>query len=160
MKKIIVISDTHGSTKGIEKLTPLIAENDYVIHLGDGVGDMCETEGLYPEKVYRCAGNCDVFSLLPDEGIIEVEWLKIMYCHGHRYGVKSGLDDLAKVAKQRGCDVVLYGHTHRPLISKIEGVTLINPGSLRYPAGEGGSYCYLVVEKDKPTAVLVGETAY
>ena len=39
MKKIIVISDTHGSTKGIEKLMPLIAENDYVIHLGDGVGD-------------------------------------------------------------------------------------------------------------------------
>ena len=67
---------------------------------------------------------------------------------------------IANYAKEKGCDVVLYGHTHRPLISKMDGVTLINPGSLRYPAGEGGSYCYLVVEKSKPTAVIVGETAY
>ena len=160
MKKIIVISDTHGSGKGIEKLMPLIAENDYVIHLGDGAGDMREVTALYPDKVYVCAGNCDFFSVYPQEGILEVEWLKIMYCHGHHYGVKTDLHALANVAKQRGCDVALYGHTHRPLITEIDGVTLINPGAFRYPAGEGGSYCYLVVEKDKSTAVLVGETAY
>ena len=160
MKKLIVISDTHGSQKGIEKLAPLIAENDYVIHLGDGAGDMREISKLYPDKVYVCAGNCDFFSVLPDEGTMDVEYLKIMYCHGHKYGVKRDLETLAKVAKEKGCDVVLYGHTHRPLISEMDGVTLINPGSLRYPAGEGGSYCYLVVEKSKPTAVIVGETAY
>ena len=160
MKKLIIISDTHGSRKGIEKILPLIAETDYVIHLGDGVGDMREVTELYPDKVYRCSGNCDFFSMIPDEGIIEVEWLKIMYCHGHKYGVKNHLYTLAREAKARGCDVVLYGHTHQALITEIDGITLINPGSFRYPAGEGGSYCYLVVEKDKPTAVIVGETAY
>ena len=40
MKKILILSDTHGNGKALEKLSPLVAENDYVIHLGDGVGDM------------------------------------------------------------------------------------------------------------------------
>ena len=160
MKKLIIISDTHDSRKGIDKLTPLIAENDYLIHLGDGAGDVRELTSQYPDKVYQCAGNCDFFSAMPEEGTLEVEWLKIMYCHGHRYGVKNHLYALAKEAKARGCQIALYGHTHQPFITEIEGVTLINPGSLRYPAGEGGSYCYLVIEKDKPTAVIVGETAY
>ncbi len=158
MKKILVISDTHGSRKGIEKLKPLIEENDYVIHLGDGVGDMREIMGLYPDKVYLCAGNCDFFSPLPDEGVLEVEYLKILYCHGHKYGVKRGLDSLLKEAKRRGCDIALYGHTHDSAITEIDGVTLINPGSARYPAGEGGSYCYLVINKDKATPVIVGES--
>ena len=160
MKKLIVISDTHGSRKGIEELMPLIAENDYVIHLGDGALDMREAMEQYPDKVYFCAGNCDFFSSIPDEGILEVEQVKILYCHGHKYGVKNHLYSLAKAAQEKGCDIALYGHTHQPLITEIEGVILINPGTLRYPAGKGGSYCYLVVEKKKPTAVIVGETAY
>ena len=158
MKKILVISDTHGSRKGIEKLKPLIAENDYVIHLGDGAGDMREVMGLYPDKVYLCAGNCDFFSPLPDEGILEVEYLKIFYCHGHKYGVKRDLHSLCKAAKEKGCDIALYGHTHDSLIAELDGVTLINPGSARYPAGEGGSYCYLVINKDQATPVIVGES--
>ena len=40
MKTIVVISDTHGHRAGIEKLKPLFAENDYIIHLGDGASDM------------------------------------------------------------------------------------------------------------------------
>ena len=112
MKKIIVLSDTHGSRKGIEKLKPLIAENDYVIHLGDGVGDMREIMEEYPDKVYLVSGNCDFFSPIPDEGILEVEYLKILYCHGHKYGVKQHLYTLMQEAKKKGCDIVLYGHTH------------------------------------------------
>lgn len=160
MKKLIIISDTHGSRKGIEKLKPLIAENDYVIHLGDGAGDMREITELYPDKVYLCAGNCDFFSPLPDEGTLDVEYVKILYCHGHRYGVKRDLDQLAREAKKRGCDIALYGHTHNALITEIDGVTLINPGTLRHAAGEGGSYCYLVINKDKITPVIVGEKMY
>lgn len=158
MKKIIVVSDTHGSRKGLQNLLPLIDENDYVIHLGDGVGDMYEVQERYPDKAYLCAGNCDFFSPLPTEGELDVERLKILYCHGHKYDVKSGLDLLAREAKRRGCDIALYGHTHKAAITEIDGVLLINPGTLRYDAGEGGSYCYLVINKDKATPVIVGDT--
>ncbi len=158
MKTLIILSDSHGNLKGVQELLPKIAENDYVIHLGDGAGDMRETRSLYPEKVYACGGNCDFFSPLPDDGELEVEGVKIYYCHGHKYRVKSELGLLAQEAKRRDCEIALYGHTHRALISEIDGVTLINPGSLRYSVGKGGSYCYLVVNKTKVTPVIVGDS--
>jgi len=157
MKKLIVISDTHGNSKNVEALLPLIAENDYLIHLGDGFSDIREINRQYPEKVYYCGGNCDFFSSLPIDGELEVEQVKIYYCHGHKYGVKSDLHALALEAKRRGCDIALYGHTHDADITQLEGVTLINPGTLKYALGKGGGYCYLVINKDKATPVLVGE---
>ena len=160
MKRIIVISDSHGNVKGVEGLRQLIAENDYVIHLGDGAADMREIRMEFPDKVYQCGGNCDFFSPLPESGELEIEGLKIFYCHGHKYHVKSELSTLAYAAKSRDCEIALYGHTHDALITEMGGVTLINPGSLRRDVGQGGSYCYLVIHKGKATPVIVGESVF
>ena len=160
MKKLIIVSDTHGSSKGLTSIASLIAENDILVHLGDGAADVRELHELYPDKVYACSGNCDFYSPIPDSGILEVEYVRIYYCHGHRYGVKTDLHALAQAAKARDCEIALYGHTHTALISEIDGVTLINPGSFRNPIGQGGSYCYLVINKDKITPVLVGDKYY
>lgn len=157
MKTVLVVSDTHGSRKGIDALRARVDENDYLIHLGDGALDVRAELSAYPDKVYFCAGNCDYLSALPTEGELEIEQVKIFYCHGHTYGVKSGLEKLAKTAKERGCQVALYGHTHRVKIDVVDGVTLINPGSARYSVESGGGYAYIVVHKDKVTPVLVGE---
>ncbi len=156
MKKLIVMSDTHGSGKGVSQILPLVHENDYVVHLGDGVGDVRELTKEYPDKVYVCAGNCDFFSPLPEEGVLEVERVRIFYCHGHKYGVKRHLYALAQAAKEHDCDVALYGHTHIARIDKIDGVTLINPGTFRLPTDGGGSYCYLIVHKNEITSTIVG----
>ena len=157
MKKIIVLSDSHGNSTVIDSLRPLIAENDMLVHLGDGVQDLRAILAEYPEKVYFCAGNCDFFAGYPTEGVLDIEGVRILYCHGHRYGVKNGLEELARCAKTRGCDIALYGHTHEAKISQIDGVTLINPGTMRYALDRGGSYCYLVINGTKFTPVLVGE---
>ena len=156
MKTLIVVSDSHGNSKGLEKLSPLIAENDYFIHLGDGVADIRTIRDEHPEKTYFCAGNCDFFSAYPTEGVLQVERISIFYTHGHKYGVKNGLETLAKVAKSRGCEMALYGHTHTPCITEIDGVTLINPGALRF-VGDKPTYAYIVVNGDKSTCVLVGD---
>jgi len=160
MKKLVIVSDSHGNMKGIEKMRPLFMENDYVIHLGDGVGDMRSIWSENPEKVYLCSGNCDFFAVYPEEGVLEIEGLRIFYCHGHKYRVKSELYSLAARAKAQDCQIALYGHTHQALISEIEGVMLINPGSLRRSVGEGGSYCYLVINKEKATPVIVGQSVF
>ena len=89
-----------------------------------------------------------------------MEDLRVFYTHGHNYGVKSNLYTLAREAKSRGCQIALYGHTHRPSIDEVDGITLINPGSLQRAVGEGGSYAYLVVHKEKCTSVLVGESVF
>lgn len=157
MKKLIIMSDTHGNRNVAEQMLSRIAENDYVIHLGDGATDMRQVRALFPEKVYACAGNCDMFTPLPDEGELEVEYVKMFFCHGHKYGVKYDLQTLAAEAKRRDCQIALYGHTHIAQITEIDGVTLINPGSMRLEPGKGGSYCYLVINKDQFTPVIVGE---
>lgn len=160
MTKIIVVSDTHGNSSAIEKLMPRIAENDYFFHLGDGCMDVKQVWKEYPDKVYQCRGNCDGFTPTPAEGEIEVEYVKIFYCHGDKYGVKSSLQTLAREAKKRGCEIALYGHTHKADVTEIDGVTLINPGSLKKWVDAGGSYCYLVIHKDKITPVIVGESVF
>lgn len=42
MKKIVVISDTHGNFSCIEKLLGIMKESDYVFHLGDFEKDILE----------------------------------------------------------------------------------------------------------------------
>lgn len=160
MKTLLILSDTHGNRRAVESLLPRIAENDFVVHLGDGGADMREIRAAYPEKVYAVGGNCDFLSPFPLADVLEVEQTRIFYCHGHAYGVKSGLERLAQEAKARDCEIALYGHTHKADIRVVDGVTLINPGSLKRPVGEGGSYCYMVVHKDKATPVLVGESVF
>ncbi len=156
MKTLIVTSDSHGNVKALEILRPLIAENDYFIHLGDGAIDIFSIRKDYGEKTYFCTGNCDYLPHYPTEGIIEVEKLRIFYTHGHKYGVKSGLEGLARAAKEKDCAVALYGHTHTPMISEVDGITCINPGALRL-TGSNPVYAYLVVNGEKCTGVLVGD---
>jgi putative phosphoesterase len=158
MKRLVIVSDSHGNVKGLEKLLPLIEENHYFVFLGDGIADLGKVLEQADKKTVFCRGNCDFFARVDEDGGLEVENIKIFYCHGHKYGVKLGLNKLARVTKEKGCQIALYGHTHNAKITEMDGVTLINPGSLRLPIGEGGSYCYLVVNGDKFTPVIVGES--
>lgn len=152
MKTFLIVSDSHGRRGALDKVRPLFAENDFLVHLGDGSSDMRETFSRYPEKTYICRGNCD-FSYGAEEYVLEAEGLSLLVCHGHRYGVKSGLTKLAARAKQLGCEIALYGHTHRANIETVDGVLCINPGA----AGSYSepSYCYLVLHSGKATPTIV-----
>lgn len=155
MKTIVVVSDTHGNYDFILKMYPLFQENDYIIHLGDGNRDMSDIYRAFPNKTFVCQGNCDAGTLFSrSEWELEIEGCKILCCHGHRYGVKSGTGELAKEAKERGFNVALYGHTHRARIEEIDGVTVMNPGNAkRY--GTSPTYGYIVINGEKVTATLV-----
>ena len=54
-------------------------------------------------------------------------------------------------AQARECQMVFFGHTHKPVVSEKDGVLAINPGSLSYPRQEGRKPSYSVME------VLPGE---
>ena len=45
--------------------------------------------------------------------------------------------------------MVIYGHTHRPVIAKENGIMVLNPGSLTYPRQEGRRYTYIIMEIDE-----------
>lgn len=45
--------------------------------------------------------------------------------------MKSDLFRVVCAAKERGADVLLYGHTHVPMTDYEDGLYILNPGSLR-----------------------------
>ena len=79
------------------------------------------------------AGNCDYISNEPYVNIEIIENKKILYTHGHTYGVKYGIDRLLESAENNAYDIVLYGHTHIPKILYENGIYIVNPGSCSKP---------------------------
>ena len=153
MKKIAVISDTHGNTGGIEQLEGIFSECDYIIHLGDTSGDGAKIARKFPDKTYLVNGNCDGLGCGENELVIDVEDIKIFATHGHLYSVKSTLLKLAKRAKDLNCTLALYGHTHKAREDEIDGVTLINPGTMSRYSRQ--SYSYIVINKEKAVSKTV-----
>ena len=73
---------------------------------------------------------------------------KMWVTHGHNFYVSMDNEIIKDEAKSRGIDVVMYGHTHKPVIDREEGIIAINPGSLTYPRQEGRRPSYAVMEID------------
>ena len=131
--KIAVFSDSHGAIRKMQQACRALAP-DMAVHLGDFERDaswLTVAVPALPVKALR--GNCDFASGAPESDTLFVDGLKIFLCHGHLYRVKQGLENLTMAAGVAGADIVMFGHTHQPLVTTKSGVTLINPGS----AGEG-----------------------
>lgn len=158
MKNIVVLSDTHGRKANLKTIADVFADADYIVHLGDGASDMKEIKEAYPDKTFVCRGNCDFFSstALP-EGELEIENVKIFFCHGDKYRVKSTYAKIAAEARNRGARLALFGHTHHAEICEQEGVLLVNPGSFHAPRNLGGTYAYISVSNGNVYPVIVGE---
>jgi len=145
MKKILVISDTHGRTKYLEKILPKVKPVDYLFHLGD-VG----RDADYIEVIAECpcafvAGNNDFYSDLPTERLPKIEDTRFFMTHGHNYYVNAYKTLVAKMAKEKGADVALFGHTHVPFQEEIDGVLVLNPGSLSLPRQEDHYPTYMIL---------------
>ena len=50
MKKIVILSDTHGNLSAIYSIYDILLESDMVFHLGDHYDDMNEFEGVLGDK--------------------------------------------------------------------------------------------------------------
>ena len=146
--KVLVVSDTHGRDESLEMAVALEQPFDYLIHCGDVEGREFFIEALAECPCTIVAGNNDFFSELPKEKEIEIGGLKALITHGHYYYVSAGLEDIKKEARGRGMDIVMFGHTHRPLIEKDHGVVALNPGSTSYPRQDGHLPSYIVMEID------------
>ena len=152
MKSIVVFSDLHYSEVPTQ-LKEACQYADYVFFLGDGLFNVKEIG--YADNFYAVRGNCDYTDSYDEEKVIEVEDLRILITHGHRYGVKDDTMSLLNRAHELKCDVAFYGHTHCPDIETIEGVTMVNPGALYAPQGSNRSYCYCVVNKKRFSPKIV-----
>lgn len=144
--KVLVMSDTHGLHENLDRVLEQECPCDLIIHLGDieDAVTYIETAAGCPVEAVR--GNNDYFSKLPDEKILTLNNRKILITHGHYYYVDAGIEHLMKEAHGRGVDIVMFGHTHRPIMRKRGELTALNPGSLSYPRQEGHKPSYSVME--------------
>lgn len=129
---IVVLSDSHGNYPAVIRSVDMVPEAAAVIHLGDFCDDVLPLEAVFSGTVFRVPGNCDLHSRLPREAVLSLEGVTVLICHGDRYSVKGGLERLEAHAARLGAEVVVYGHTHMPLISSHGGILFVNPGSLEY----------------------------
>lgn len=130
--KIVVISDSHGHSDGIDKIFKELTF-DYLFFLGDGLKDLGDY--IYLDNVYAVSGNCDFFSIEPNEREFEIENSKFFITHGNSYGVKYSLHSIVNEGLNRGVDFVCFGHTHNKYVEEVDGMTILNPGTFKNNSG-------------------------
>jgi uncharacterized protein len=122
MRRIGLISDTHGLLR--PEALEFLRGSDFIVHAGD-IGDagvLRELERLAPLMVVR--GNNDTGPWA--QGIAETEVLRV---EGVSLYILHDLAELAIDPKAAGHQVVVSGHSHKPLVEKRDGVLYVNPGS-------------------------------
>lgn len=146
--KILIVSDTHRKNENYLKVIEREKPVDMVIHCGDAEGSEYLIQEAAGCPVQIVLGNNDFFSDLDREKEFTIGSYKVWLTHGHNYYVSMGNETIKEEARSRGINIVVYGHTHRPVIDIEEDVIAINPGSLSYPRQDGKQPSYVVMELD------------
>ena len=120
-----LISDTHGLIRpGIHDVLTGV---ELILHAGDVGGSAILDELRLIAPVRAVFGNTDPPGEpgLEGEIAIQVGGLSVHVSHGHEVGSPTP----AKLAARYDADVVIYGHTHRPLVTRHDGRLFVNPGA-------------------------------
>ena len=122
-----IIADTHGLLR--PEVFDVFAEVDLILHAGD-IGSLdllTELEAVAP--VLAVYGNCDgpeIRARVPQVLERRIEGLDIVLTHGDQLGSPA---PAALHRRWPEADVIIFGHTHRPLLTTIDVVrTVMNPG--------------------------------
>ncbi len=142
--KLLIFSDSHRVTgpmlKAIEREKP-----DSVIHLGDVTADADAIKMKYPRlPVSSVVGNCDLYTggMGKTRLTFTIEGKRFFITHGHTYHVKYTYDALINAAMVERADVCLFGHTHVPYSELVNGMLVINPGTVGMGAK---TYCAMEI---------------
>lgn len=124
--KIGLISDTHGRLR--PEIFDILEGVERVLHAGDvgAASLLVELEAIAP--VTAVWGNTDGFelrSILPEIADLELAGERVVLVHGHQLGSPT---PASLRSAHPDASVILYGHTHRPLVER-NGALVVNPGS-------------------------------
>ncbi len=148
--KILIFSDSHRQFAPLMQVMEREVQVDRIIHAGDVCQDAEDLEIMYPSvPVIAVKGNNDYFNRdFPEDRFFELGGVKIFLTHGHNYGVKYSYSKVWQVAREKGADICIFGHTHKAHQEKLGGVELFNPGS------SGRSYGVLEIDEKGYTLKL------
>jgi uncharacterized protein len=122
-----VIADTHGLLR--PEVFRAFNQVDHILHAGDlGPLDLLtELEALAPvTAVYGNTDGEDVRRRLPQVASVELDGFDVVVTHGDQLG--SPTPEALNAAFPQA-QIIVYGHTHRPLLTVVDVVvTVMNPG--------------------------------
>jgi putative phosphoesterase len=122
MLRVGLISDTHGLLR--QEAVDFLRGSDFIVHAGDicEPGILEELRALAPVTAVR--GNNDRGAWA--ERLHEVEFLQVGDV------LLYAIHDLSQLnidLTASGVDVVVSGHSHKPLVERRNGFLYVNPGS-------------------------------
>ena len=120
-----LISDTHGLLR--PDVFAAFQGVDMILHAGDVGGRAILTELTSLAPVRAVYGNTDSPGE-PDLAAaigLRLEGLTIHVSHGHELGRPT----VERLLRRYEADILVYGHTHRPLIERSGTRLVINPGA-------------------------------
>ena len=120
-----VISDTHGLLR--PDVHTALSGVELILHAGDVGGDEILIELGLIAPVRAVYGNTDApgHPELAPAIDIAIDGVSIHVSHGHEVGSPTP----QKLLERYAADVVVYGHTHRPLIARASDRLVVNPGA-------------------------------
>lgn len=146
--KVLIVSDTHGKNHCLIDTINRVGSIDLLIHLGDFENGEDYIRTMAPCPVEFVSGNNDFFNGLPKDKLIQIGKYRVLMTHGHRYGVNFSTAVIIEAAKKQQADIVMFGHTHVPLIDMTGSVWAVNPGSLAFPRQSGRVPTFMIMELD------------
>lgn len=127
----VILADTHIPRRARtlpEGLAAYLERADLVLHAGDLIGpSVLEELSAYNAPVHAVRGNVDMPGLdLPEALQLDFGGAKIAMIHdsGRKEGRRKRLGKRFPEAR-----VVVFGHSHKPLLEDENGLLLLNPGS-------------------------------
>jgi hypothetical protein len=120
-----LISDTHGLVR------PAVHEAlkgvELILHAGDVGGMEVLDELKLIAPVRAVFGNTDPPGMpeLTTSIEMEIDGLRIHVSHGNEVGSPTP----ERLAARYDSDVVIYGHSHRPLVIQLRNQLFVNPGA-------------------------------
>lgn len=120
-----LVSDTHGLLR--PEVHQALAGVELILHAGDVGGDdiLIELEQIAP--VHAVYGNTDPPGHPRLAASLEetVGGVRVHVSHGHELGAPTP----DKLLATYDADVIVYGHTHKPLVVNVAGRWVVNPGA-------------------------------
>ena len=147
--RILIVSDTHRNITNLLQLIKKIGPLDMLVHCGDVEGSELIIDKVVDCPVEMVQGNNDFFSNLPKEKEFMIGRYRVWLTHGHNYYISMNTEMIKQEARDREADIVMCGHTHKPMVDIGKDLTLINPGSISYPRQENRRPSYVLMELDR-----------
>jgi hypothetical protein len=136
---LVVLSDTHGTAdhrlRG--RTQEAVEAATLVVHAGDfTAAAVLDAFEAVADRIVAVQGNRDdpaVRDRLPVDRTVEYAGVRIALAHGH--DARSDPTARSLFAREREAQLVVTGHTHRPVVDETGPVVQLNPGSHAEPRG-------------------------